>query len=185
MNSSMLRSTTTTSRVLDQVSIQQQCPMSWDNMVGDDRVRFCGECQRQVWNFFEMTDLEIAEVMRANPERLCAQITKTREGTLVTKDHRPTQTQFRFSMLVMMAFATCLSPLMLVAPSIYRWLTPAAQPPPQASIPTDAQMRALMKINVQQMGGRVFLTSSRKFLDSLEQDHDIRSVDSRETHSED
>lgn len=185
MNSSMLRSTTTTPRVLDQVSIQQPCPMSWDKMIGDDRVRFCDQCQRQVWNFFEMTDAEIAEVVRSNPESLCAQITKTRDGTLVTKDYRPTQTQFRFSMLAMMALATCLAPLMLLAPSIYRWLTPAAQPPPQASIPTDAQMRALMKINVQQMGGRVFFSPTKDYLDSFEHERDGRSEDSSETHSED
>ncbi|MDP1560267.1 MAG: hypothetical protein Q8M16_02615, partial [Pirellulaceae bacterium] len=98
--------------------------MSWDKMVGDERVRFCGECQRQVWNFFEMTDAEIVEVMRVNPERLCAQITKTKDGTLVTKDHRPAERPFRFSMMAMMALATCLSPLIFVAPGLYRWLVP-------------------------------------------------------------
>ncbi len=98
--------------------------MSWDKMTGDNQVRFCEQCQRQVWNFFEMTEAEIVEVMRTNPERLCAQIKKTKDGILVTKDYRPAQKKFRFSMLAMMALATCLSPLIFVAPGLYRWLVP-------------------------------------------------------------
>ncbi len=125
--------------------------MSWDKMTGDNQVRFCEQCQRQVWNFFEMTEAEIVEVMRTNPERLCAQIKKTKDGILVTKDYRPAQKKFRFSMLAMMALATCLAPLMFVAPTIYRWLTPAAQPPPQAPIPSEAQLRAA----IDEMIGRV------------------------------
>jgi hypothetical protein len=125
-------------RVLDQVRVANPCPMSWDKMVGDDKVRFCSECQRRVWNFFEMTDAEIVEVLRANPERLCAQITKTRDGTTVTKDHRPTQTQIRFSMLAMMIFATCLSPMVFFAPGLYRWLVPG-----KGSIPPKMQTNVM------------------------------------------
>lgn len=114
-------------RVLDQITVLDPCPMSWDKMVGDDKVRFCSECQRNVWNFFEMTDSEVVEVLRTNPGRLCAQIVKTRGGGLVTRSHRvrhERKATFRFSMLGMMIFATILSPLLLIAPGVYHWLVP-------------------------------------------------------------
>ncbi|MBL8853677.1 MAG: hypothetical protein JNK57_06870 [Planctomycetaceae bacterium] len=116
-------------RVLDQVCVANPCPMSWDKMVGDDKVRFCSECQRQVWNFFEMTDAEIVEVLRANPERLCAKVCKSREGRLVTKEPHAARRRLRFSILAMMVFATLLAPLTLFAPAFYRWLFPIHEQP--------------------------------------------------------
>ncbi len=118
------------SRVLDQVMVPNPCPMSWDAMDGDDRVRLCSQCNRHVWNFFEMTDREIRQVLRDHPERLCVKIVKTTDGKLLTKDHRPARPKFRFSMLSMMAVATCLSPLILYYPTLYRWLMPEPEPEP-------------------------------------------------------
>ncbi|MBL8853678.1 MAG: hypothetical protein JNK57_06875 [Planctomycetaceae bacterium] len=101
--------------------VSHHCPMSWDQMGWDDRRRFCGECQRQVWNFHEMTEGEIAEIRRTNPERLCVQITDVKETT---------QTPFRFSILVMMIFVTILAPLVFFSPAFFRWCWPVEQPPP-------------------------------------------------------
>ncbi len=125
------------SRVLDQVMVPNPCPMSWDAMDGDDRVRLCSQCNRHVWNFFEMTDEEIWQVRRENPDRLCAKIMKTADGQLLTKDHRPTRPLFSFSMLSMMLVATCLSPFILLSPTLYRWLVPEPEPP--AFYPVDTE----------------------------------------------
>jgi len=107
-------------------------------MEGDDKVRFCGECQRHVWNFFEMTDEEILRVLRENPARVCAQIVKNAEGVLVTKSNHRVRSKYRFSMLSMLIVATCLSPLLLWYPSLYHWLV--REPEPIPKLPVDVNV---------------------------------------------
>ena len=43
---------------LDSVSVASPCPASWEAMAGDDRVRSCGQCQRQVYNLSELSRSE-------------------------------------------------------------------------------------------------------------------------------
>jgi len=35
---------------LDHVRIAAPCPADWDRMLGNDRVRFCGQCSLNVYN---------------------------------------------------------------------------------------------------------------------------------------
>lgn len=134
MNSRVPQTTPKTTRVLDQISVPVPCPMSWSAMEGDDKVRFCGECNRHVWNFFEMTDEEILRVLRENPARVCAQIVKNAEGVLVTKSNHRVRSKYRFSMLSMLIVATCLSPLLLWYPSLYHWLVREPEPIPKLPV---------------------------------------------------
>lgn len=169
-------------RILDQVTVLDPCPMSWDKMVGDDKVRFCGECQRKVWNFFEMTDAEVVEVMQANPERLCAQIKKTKSGQLLTKDYRPRLKNFRFSMLAMMIVATILSPLMFAAPRIYRWLLPQEIEPPMTS---DVSRREALAEAIREMGGRIAIRDvSKKPFPAIADGCEVETIDYGSPHSE-
>src|SRR5262245_10585878 len=43
---------------LDTLKVASPCPASWDEMVGDERTRFCGKCQKNVHNVSEMTRAE-------------------------------------------------------------------------------------------------------------------------------
>src|SRR4051812_47184360 len=36
--------------LLDRITIASPCTASWDDMAGDDRVRFCASCQKDVYN---------------------------------------------------------------------------------------------------------------------------------------
>ena len=40
---------------LDDLRVASPCPASWDAMVGDDRVRFCGQCQKSVYDIKALT----------------------------------------------------------------------------------------------------------------------------------
>ena len=55
-------------------------------MVGDERVRFCGQCQKHVYNFSAMTPQEIAAVVREKEGRLCARFYRRADGTMLTAD---------------------------------------------------------------------------------------------------
>lgn len=75
------------SSLLDLIVIDIPCTASWDEMVGDNRARFCSQCQLQVYDISEMTRHE-AETLIANHEgqRLCARFYRRPDGTVVTRD---------------------------------------------------------------------------------------------------
>jgi hypothetical protein len=72
--------------VLESLRIASPCTADWDAMVGDDQVRFCGRCEKNVYNLSTMTR-EAAETLVAEREgRLCIRLYRRADGTLLTAD---------------------------------------------------------------------------------------------------
>jgi hypothetical protein len=71
---------------LDQITVPAPCPVSWDAMRADDQVRFCGHCRQHVYNLSEMTAAEAVQLIEAKQGRLCVQLFRRRDGTLITAD---------------------------------------------------------------------------------------------------
>ena len=55
-------------------------------MAGDDRVRYCPQCNLNVYNFSAMTSIEIQQIVAARTGRLCARFYQRTDGTMLTKD---------------------------------------------------------------------------------------------------
>jgi hypothetical protein len=55
-------------------------------MRGDHQVRFCERCQQHVYNLSEMTALQAVQLIEARQSRLCVQLFRRRDGTLLTAD---------------------------------------------------------------------------------------------------
>lgn len=71
---------------LHDVRVAFPCPASWEQMAGDDRVRFCSQCQLNVYSLSEMTRRE-AERLVANREgQLCVRFYRRADGTMLTHD---------------------------------------------------------------------------------------------------
>ena len=71
---------------LDHLRVASPCLVGWEQMSGDDRVRFCEQCSLRVYNISEMTRTE-AEALIANYEgRICARLYRRFDGTVITKD---------------------------------------------------------------------------------------------------
>lgn len=69
---------------LDHVRISAPCSADWDEMVGTERERFCGQCRLNVYNLSGMTRRE-AEQLIANAEgRLCVRFYRRADGTILT-----------------------------------------------------------------------------------------------------
>jgi Carboxypeptidase regulatory-like domain len=68
---------------LNRLTIGSPCESSWDEMQGEGGRRFCAQCQRQVFDFAEMTPREIGRHLQASRGRLCGRLTR-RAGRLVT-----------------------------------------------------------------------------------------------------
>ena len=55
-------------------------------MNGDDRVRFCGECQLNVYNLSAMSRSEAEDLVRQREGRLCVRFYRREDGTMITQD---------------------------------------------------------------------------------------------------
>lgn len=69
-----------------QLRVASPCRASWDNMDGDEQVRFCRECTRNVYNLSEMTEDEARRVIAEREGRLCVRFYQRRDGTVLTSD---------------------------------------------------------------------------------------------------
>ncbi len=71
---------------LDNLKVASPCSQDWNSMIGNDRQRFCGACELNVYNLSGMTR-EDAESMLATMEgRLCVRFYRRADGTVITKD---------------------------------------------------------------------------------------------------
>jgi hypothetical protein len=62
------------------------CKQSWDDMVGDERVRVCKGCNRQVFNLSAMTREEAKGVLAARGVTPCVRFYQRPDGTVMTSD---------------------------------------------------------------------------------------------------
>ena len=62
------------------------CPTPWEGMVGDDTVRRCALCERNVYDFSGLTAIEAAGLLLEHEGHLCTQLWRRRDGTVLTKD---------------------------------------------------------------------------------------------------
>lgn len=68
------------------IKIASPCSADWNEMFGDERKRFCGDCKLNVYNLSGMTRDE-AETLIMNAEgRLCVRFYKRADGSVITQD---------------------------------------------------------------------------------------------------
>jgi hypothetical protein len=70
----------------DRLRIASPCPVSWEKMKGDEQVRFCDECQLNVYNLSGMTRRQAEAIVRQTEGRLCARFYRRADGTILTRD---------------------------------------------------------------------------------------------------
>jgi hypothetical protein len=70
---------------LDDVRIAAPCSADWAVMKGDERVRFCGSCEKNVYDLSKMTRAE-AEALLAQRETPCIRLYRRADGTVITAD---------------------------------------------------------------------------------------------------
>ena len=71
---------------LDRLRIATPCPISWDQMSGDSRVRHCDHCQLNVYNISELSRSEAETLFATTEGRLCARLYRRNDGTIITRD---------------------------------------------------------------------------------------------------
>ncbi len=71
---------------VDQVRIASPCSADWEEMSGNDRVRFCDLCNLHVYNISRMKRREAEALVAGTEGRLCARLFRRADGTVITKD---------------------------------------------------------------------------------------------------
>ncbi len=72
--------------VLESLRIAAPCTADWDQMAGDERVRFCGKCEKNVYNLSAMTRSEAETLVREKESKLCLRLYQRQDGTVLTSD---------------------------------------------------------------------------------------------------
>jgi hypothetical protein len=76
-------------RKLDQLQVVSPCSTGWDRMSGDEKKRFCSECNKFVYDFSQMTRRQVEAIVSIHRGRMCARITRRPDGSLLTLETPP------------------------------------------------------------------------------------------------
>ena len=71
---------------LDHVRVASPCKSDWNQMIGTTQVRFCGQCNLNVYNLSGMTRDQAESLIAANDGRLCVRFYRRRDGSIITQD---------------------------------------------------------------------------------------------------
>lgn len=71
---------------LDHVKIAAPCTADWERMLGDERRRFCGQCELNVYNLSALNRREAEELINQTEGRLCVRFYRRADGTVLTQD---------------------------------------------------------------------------------------------------
>ena len=77
---------TTQPLTLELIEIATPCEASWNEMRGDDRVRFCSHCKLNVYNLSDMPRAEAEQLVQQREGKLCVRFFKRHDGTVLTRD---------------------------------------------------------------------------------------------------
>ncbi len=72
--------------VLPNIRVASPCRADWNEMTGDDRVRACASCNKNVYNLSSMTRDEAEALIVAKEGRLCVRYFQRHDGTILLKD---------------------------------------------------------------------------------------------------
>lgn len=68
------------------VHVAAPCQADWNQMMGDERVRFCGACNLNVYNLSAMTRDQAETLIARTEGRLCVKFYRRRDGSIITQD---------------------------------------------------------------------------------------------------
>jgi hypothetical protein len=72
--------------VLDNIRVATPCKADWNDMVGDERIRHCMKCDKDVFNLSQMTREDAESLLREKQGNLCARYFQRADGTILTSD---------------------------------------------------------------------------------------------------
>ncbi len=72
--------------MLDHLKIASPCSADWEQMEGTDRVRFCAECKKNVYNLSAMSRRDAEALLKETDGDLCTRLYRRTDGMVLTAD---------------------------------------------------------------------------------------------------
>ncbi len=72
--------------LLDNVRIAAPCAKDWNEMQGDEHVRFCGACEKNVYNLSSLSREQAEALLQEKEGKLCVTYFQRTDGTVLTAD---------------------------------------------------------------------------------------------------
>ncbi|MGC2236639.1 MAG: hypothetical protein WA584_10790 [Pyrinomonadaceae bacterium] len=71
---------------LDNIRIASPCKADWNEMMGNERRKFCAECKLNVYNLSGMTRAEAENLLINSEGRVCVRFYRRTDGSIITRD---------------------------------------------------------------------------------------------------
>jgi len=71
---------------IDELCIASPCDVAWSSMKGSTSVRHCDQCEKNVYNLSLLTRAEANALIFEKEGKLCVQLYKRFDGTVLTAD---------------------------------------------------------------------------------------------------
>jgi hypothetical protein len=71
---------------LNNVRVAVPCSADWDQMIGNDRARFCSQCNLNVYNLSSMSRSEAEHFISTGEGRICIRYYRRRDGSIITRN---------------------------------------------------------------------------------------------------
>ena len=72
--------------VLDNIRVASPCNVAWDSMTGDERVRNCDTCKKDVFNLSMMSREEAETLLLERTGAMCVRYFQRHDGTIMLAD---------------------------------------------------------------------------------------------------
>lgn len=71
---------------LEKIKVAAPCTAEWRWMYGNDRVRFCSQCNLNVYNLSALTTEQAEDLIRSTEGRLCVRFYRRKDGSIITQN---------------------------------------------------------------------------------------------------
>jgi hypothetical protein len=119
---------------LEILHVPNPCTQDWATMGGNDQVRFCSVCEKNVYNLSAMTRHAAESLVAQFEGPMCARFYKRDDGTVVTADCsaiRKSARRAQRSMAALLAgVVTFLTGITIMQPGCTHVVAGGLQPPP-------------------------------------------------------
>jgi hypothetical protein len=72
--------------LLSSVRVASPCKERWSDMAGDEHVRFCGRCEKNVYDLSSLSASQAESLLRERGESMCVRFFRRSDGTILTSD---------------------------------------------------------------------------------------------------
>ena len=81
--------------LVETAHVREPCSAEWDAMEGNDRVRFCASCRKDVYDLSAFAADEAEHLLRGAAGRVCIIVERDSQGRTLTADRLPPRRSLR------------------------------------------------------------------------------------------